>query len=141
MTASGLPWTVLRATQFHEFTADLLDRLTRLPVVPAPPGWRFQPVDVHEVAARLAAAVHAGPSERLADLGGPDVLTVATLARVYLDATGRHRPVVPVPVPGRFSAALRSGANLAPIGRAEGRTFAAFLDERYPSCAGSRSAS
>jgi uncharacterized protein YbjT (DUF2867 family) len=129
--ASGLPWTVLRATQFHEFTDDLLARLTRLPVVPAPRGWRFQPVDVGEVAARLAAAVDAGPAGRLPDLGGPEVLTVPELTELHLTATGRRRRVVavPVPVPGAFSRALRAGANLAPAGRA-GRTFAQFLAER-----------
>ncbi len=130
VAVSGLPWSTLRATQFHEFTAALLERLTRLPVVPAPRGWRFQPVDVQEVAARLTAAVADGPAGLLPDLGGPEVLSVAELAGAYLEAAGRRRPVVPLPVPGRFSAALRAGANLAPDGRAGGRTFAAFLAER-----------
>jgi uncharacterized protein YbjT (DUF2867 family) len=130
VAASGLAWTVLRATQFHEFTADLLERLTRLPVVPAPRGWRVQPVDVQDVASRLAAAVDTGPAGRLPDLGGPAVLSLAELARTYLRGAGRRRPVVALPVPGRFSAALRSGANLTPDGRSGGRTFAAFLAER-----------
>jgi uncharacterized protein YbjT (DUF2867 family) len=138
---SGLPWTTLRATQFHEFTAGLLERLTRPPVVPAPYGWRFQPVDVGEVAARLAAAVDAGPSGRLPDVGGPEVLSVAELARAWLAATGRRRPVVPLPVPGRFSAALRSGANLSPDSRAAGPTFSAFLAGRSLQDAGTRSGS
>ncbi|MCO1659018.1 SDR family oxidoreductase [Pseudonocardia humida] len=128
--ASGLPWTILRATQFHEFTADLLARLTRLPVVPAPRGWRFQPVDVREVAARFAATVDAGPAGRLPDLGGPQVLTVAELAQLHLRATGRRRRVVAVPVPGAFSRSLRAGANLAPSGCSAGRTYAEFLAER-----------
>lgn len=128
--ASGLPWTVLRATQFHEFTGDLLGRLAHLPVVPAPRGWRFQPVDVREVAARLVAAVDAGPAGRLPDLGGPEVLTVPELAELHLTATGRRRRVVAIPAPGAFSRALRAGANLAPAGRAGGRTFAQFLAER-----------
>jgi uncharacterized protein YbjT (DUF2867 family) len=141
---SGLPWTVLRATQFHEFTAALLARLTRMPVVLAPRGWRFQPVDAGEVATRLAVAVDDGPAGRLPDLGGPDVLSISYLARLYLDATDRRRPIVPLPVPGAFSAALRAGANLAPGSRSEGSTFAQFLaewtDARHPStAAGSRS--
>jgi uncharacterized protein YbjT (DUF2867 family) len=127
VTSSGLPWTVLRATQFHEFAAAQLARLTRLPVVPAPRGWRFQPIEVGEVAARLAAAVDDGPAGRLPDVGGPEVLSIADLARRHLAATGRRRPVVTLPVPGAFSAALRSGANLAPDNRAGGRTFAQFL--------------
>jgi uncharacterized protein YbjT (DUF2867 family) len=141
VAVSGLPWSTLRATQFHEFTAALLERLTSLPAVPAPRGWRFQPVDVREVAARLTAVVAEGPAGLLPDLGGPEVLTVAELARAHLAATGRRRPVVPLPVPGRFSAALRVGANLAPDGRAGGRTFAAFLAARSPEHAPGRSGS
>jgi uncharacterized protein YbjT (DUF2867 family) len=131
VAASGLPWTVLRATQFHEFVLDLLGRLARLPVVPAPRGWRFQPVDVADVAARLVAAVDDGPGGCLPDLGGPDVWTVAELARRYLRATGRRRPVVEVPVPGRLSAAWRDGAGIAPNGRSAGRSFDDFLANRY----------
>jgi uncharacterized protein YbjT (DUF2867 family) len=122
---------VLRATQFHDFAADQLGRLTRLPVVPAPRGGRLQPVDVPEVAARLAAAVDHGPAGRLPDLGGPDVVSVADLARRYLRATRRRRPVVEVAVSGRFSPAWRAGAGIAPDGRAGGRTFDRYLAERF----------
>jgi uncharacterized protein YbjT (DUF2867 family) len=81
------------------------------------------------VAARLVAAVNAGPAGRLPDLGGPEILAMAGLVRDYLRATGRRRVVTPIPVPGRFSASFRAGANLAPANRA-GRTFAQFLAER-----------
>ena len=59
---SGMPWTVLRTTQFHEFSLDLLRRAARLPVVPMPRGWRVQSIDIDEVARRLAGAVARGPA-------------------------------------------------------------------------------
>ncbi len=130
---SGVPATVLRATQFHEFALDLVDRLTRLPLVPTPRGWRIQPIDVDEVARRLADAVASGPATRLPDLGGPEILPVADLVRGRLRDTGRHRPVLEVPLPGALSAALRAGANLAPGNRSGGRTWREFLDGRSPS--------
>ena len=130
---SGLPWTVLRATQFHEFVEELLDRLGRLPVVPVPRGWRVQPIDVEEVARALVDAVATGPAGRLPDLGGPEVFPVAELVRDRLRRTGRHRPVVEVPLPGALSAALRAGADLAPGNRSGGRTWREFLDGRSPS--------
>jgi uncharacterized protein YbjT (DUF2867 family) len=129
---AGLPWTVQRTTQFHEFTLDLLRRVTRLPVVPAPRGWRIQSVDVREVAARLTAAVDHEPAGRLPDLGGPQILAMADVARSYLRAVGRRRPVVTVAVPGRFSASARSGANLVPGHRATGRTWDDFLADAAP---------
>ncbi|WP_369252995.1 SDR family oxidoreductase [Geodermatophilus amargosae] len=130
---SGLPWTVLRTTQFHGFVEELLGRLVRLPVVPVPRGWRIQPIDVEEVARRLADAVAAEPAGRLPDLGGPEAFTVAELVRDRLRRTGRHRPVVELPLPGALSAALREGANLVPANRSGGRTWREFLDGRSPS--------
>jgi uncharacterized protein YbjT (DUF2867 family) len=130
---SGLPWTVLRATQFHGFVEELLGRLVRLPVVPVPRGWRIQPIDVEEVARRLADAVASGPAGRLPDLGGPEVFPVVELVRDHLRRTGRHRPVVEVPLPGALSAALRAGAGLVPGNRSGGRTWREHLDRRSPS--------
>ncbi|MGY1695443.1 MULTISPECIES: SDR family oxidoreductase [unclassified Geodermatophilus] len=129
---SGLPWTTLRATQFHEFGLAAVRQLTRSPLVPVVRGWRFQPVDVGEVADRLVSGVTAGPAGRLPDLGGPEVLGLAELVRSYLTATGAKRALVPIPVPGAFSAALRSGANLAPTNRAGGPTWADFLASSVP---------
>jgi uncharacterized protein YbjT (DUF2867 family) len=125
---SGIPWTMLRATQFHEFCANQFDRMTRLPVALMPRNWRIQPVDVGRVAARLADAATSEPAHRLPDLGGPEVLSWADAARGYLQAVDRHRPVLQIPVPGAFSAAMRQGANLAGAGeRAGGQTWSDFL--------------
>jgi len=127
---SGLPWTALRTTQFHHFVEDLLGRLVRLPVVPVPRGWRFQPIDVDEVARRLTGVVASGPGGRLPDLGGPEVLLTAELVRDLLRTTGRRRPVVQVPLPGASSAAIRAGANLVSDNRSGGRTWREYLDGR-----------
>ena len=127
---SGLPWTVLRTTQFHEFAVDLIDRLARLPLVPMPRGWRIQPIDVDEVARRLASAVVAGPAGRLPDLGGPDVFPVVDLVRDRLRATPRRRPVLELPLPGAAAAALRAGANLVPGNPGGGRTWPEFVAGR-----------
>jgi uncharacterized protein YbjT (DUF2867 family) len=58
---SGLPWTVLRATQFHDLIAAALRILAKPPVLLVPAGWRFQPIDVRDVAARLAELAFGRP--------------------------------------------------------------------------------
>lgn len=124
----GVPWTILRATQFHDFVATLLDHLSRGPVAVAPAGMSDQPVDVREVAARLVSLVDAGPSGRVHDLGGPQVLTTTELMRTYLAATGRRRPVWTVPVPGLGG--FRTGDHLTPQ-HATGRlTFTEWVEAR-----------
>src|ERR687897_2692566 len=51
VAGSGLPWTTLRATQFHELMLMVARQLAKLPVAPLPAGVRFQPIDADEVAA------------------------------------------------------------------------------------------
>src|SRR5205823_12054354 len=51
---SALPWTNLRATQFYDgFILLMVQGMAKLPVIPVPAGFRFQPVDTAEVAERL----------------------------------------------------------------------------------------
>jgi uncharacterized protein YbjT (DUF2867 family) len=127
VTGSGLPWTIQRATQFHDLLDMLFTRLARLPVLPVLAGTAFQPVDVRDVAERLAALSGAAPAGRVPDLGGPQVLPMAELARTWLAARGIRRPVLPVRLPGAIGRGYRAGGHLAPE-HAEGRrTFAAFL--------------
>ncbi|RRO14848.1 NAD-dependent epimerase/dehydratase family protein [Saccharopolyspora rhizosphaerae] len=124
---SGLPWTILRTTQFHDLIAKITSVQRRSPVVAALSGVRFQPISVQDVAERLAelaAAEHAG---RVPDMGGPQVRGHEDLTRAYLRAADLRRAVVRLRPPGALFRALRSGANLVPD-RAVGRgTFEDFL--------------
>jgi len=134
IATSGLPWTTLRATQFHDLTLLGVRQLARLPVIPVPAGFRFQPVDAGEVAARLVELAAGRPAGLVADLGGPRIYQLAELVRSYLRAGGRHRPILGVRLPGRAARALRAGANLAPDRAVGHRTWEDFLaDELGPS--------
>src|SRR5712691_6956260 len=68
-----VPWTILRATQFHSFMERTLNAFSKLPGVTAIPfHWQFQPVDETEVARRVVAAVMEQPAQMLPDFGGPE---------------------------------------------------------------------
>ena len=128
-----LPWSILRATQFHVFVAAMLARLAPLPgVVAAPLRWKLQPVDAAEVARRVTDAVLAEPAGMLPDFGGPEVCDVAALAELWMRARGDRRRLVNLPLPLRMGKAVTAGELTCP-GHREGRvTFAQFLDEAYP---------
>jgi len=130
--SSGRPYTILRATQFHEFVAAFFDAMSRGPLLVVPSGTACQPVAAEEVAAELAEFALDEPRGRVPDLGGPEVLDLRHLARVYLDITGRRRGLLPLRLPGRTARAFRAGLHLAsePGGR---RTWAEFLTERLHS--------
>jgi len=130
IAGSGLPWTMVRATQFHNLILAICAGAARLPVMPLPARFRFQPVEVTEVAARLADLAGGEPAGRAPDLGGPEIHPLAVLARSYLRASGRRRMLLAVPLPGAAAAAFRRGGNLAPE-HATGRvTFEEFLARR-----------
>jgi uncharacterized protein YbjT (DUF2867 family) len=127
LLASGLPVTLLRVTQFHDFVDFLLDSAKRGPVLPVPMGWRVQPVDVGEVAAHITEVVSAPPSGGVVEFGGPEDVSAADLARAWAGARAPGTHVVATPVPGKISAAVRDGAAV-PSGGARGRrTYAEHL--------------
>lgn len=135
---SGLPWTTLRATQFHDLVLLVARQMSRLPVIPVAAGVRFQPVDAGEVAARLVELALGAPSGLVPEMGGPRVYGMDELLRSYLDLTDRkthrriRRLVVPVRLPGRAAAAIRAGANLAPDHAVGRRTWEEFLADQVP---------
>jgi len=130
---SGIPWSTLRATQVHALTFATAQALARMPVIPVPSGFWFQPVDAGEVADRLVELALGEPAGLVPDLGGPRAYPMSELVRSYLRATGRRRPIIGMPLPGKAAAAIRAGANLAPD-RAVGRmTWESFLTARLGS--------
>jgi uncharacterized protein YbjT (DUF2867 family) len=124
---SGLGWTVLRATQFHDLVVRVFRAMSKLPVMLLPAGVKDQPVEVAEVADRLAELALADPAGRVEDMGGPEVRTFDSLARAYLRASGRRRLVLHLPLWGKAYRSFRSGGHLAP-GQAVGKgTFEEYL--------------
>ena len=126
VVGSGLPWTVLRVTQFYDLLLDGARKTAWLPVVPVPAKFMVQPIDTTDVAARLVQLAQGEPAGRVPDLAGPQVADAADLIRSYLARKGRRRPVVSVPMPGTGS--VRRGA-LLPEAAPEpgGRTWEEFL--------------
>jgi uncharacterized protein YbjT (DUF2867 family) len=136
---SGIPWTTLRATQFHELVLMVARQMARLPVVPVAAGFRFQPVDAGEVASRLVELALGTPAGLVPDMAGPRVYAMDALLRGYLRACGKRRPIVPIRLPGRAARAVRAGANLAPDRAVGRRTWEEFLASQVNPSGHSRS--
>jgi uncharacterized protein YbjT (DUF2867 family) len=100
---SGIPYTIVRATQFYEFLsmiagASTVDGEVRVTTA------AFQPVAGDDVAALLAELVDQPPLNGRIDLGGPEVQPMSTFVKRFLDATDDTRKVVPDPAAGYFGA-------------------------------------
>jgi uncharacterized protein YbjT (DUF2867 family) len=127
--SSGVPYTILRTTQFHDLIRVLLAVTARLPLMFIP-SLSFQPLDVSEVATRFAELAVGPPAGHVPDLGGPAVRSLKEMARRYLKATGRRRLIVPFRLPGKAFRAFRAGYHHTPD-HPDGRiTFEDYLAER-----------
>ena len=127
---SGLPWTTLRATQFHDLIFMVVRQLAKLPVIPVVSGFKFQPIDAGDVADQHVALALGAPSGLVPDIAGPRVYEMADLVQTYLQASGKHRARLPIWLPGKAAAALRAGAALAPERAVGRRTWEDFLAGR-----------
>jgi uncharacterized protein YbjT (DUF2867 family) len=124
---SGIGWTTLRATQFHELILIVARALAKSPVVPTLSGFQFQPVDATEVGERMAELALGAPSGLVPDMAGPKIYPMAELLSSYLSAAGLRRRLVALPIPGQAARAIRGGANLAPDRAVGKRTWEEFL--------------
>lgn len=127
--ASPVPWTIQRATQFHEFAAQMFDRAKAGPLHLAPRA-RTQPVAAAEVGERLAEVAAGAPQGRARDFAGPREEAMDAMVKAYARAID-HRGWVPsISIPGKQMRGMREGLALpgpdAVLGR---QTFAEWLAE------------
>jgi uncharacterized protein YbjT (DUF2867 family) len=126
---TGIPFTVLRVAQLHDFAVPIVKALSGLRI--APRGLRFETVGVEAVAEQLAQLTLATPAGRVADLAGPEVQEIAELVRAFDAARGRTRRLLPMGIPGAVGRAYRAGDNLADASAVRaGSTWAEFLADR-----------
>jgi uncharacterized protein YbjT (DUF2867 family) len=125
IAAGAIPWSLLRATQFHTLIDSLFRQDARFGVVRSGSA-RFQPIDPSLVAERMAGAAHAEPAGRLPDIAGPAVLTLSELAKAWRRAGHRALPLR-FPMIGPIGRPLREGALCNPDAAAGGCTFEQWL--------------
>jgi uncharacterized protein YbjT (DUF2867 family) len=129
--ASGaVPWSLVRATQFHTLIAGVLAGAARWRVLPTGSA-QLQPIDPAVVARRLADVVHEQPGGRLPDLAGPEVRTLGELAGDWRAQHGGGLLRLRIPFAGRAGRALRAGGLTERAAAVAGSpTFAQWLAAR-----------
>lgn len=128
---SDIPSTIIRATQFHSFVAELFGYATKLPVWPLPKKIPLQPVGVGEVADVVVDYATPEASGRTDPVGGLEVLSMSELARAYCTARGIRRPILGVPVLGETAKGFRAGHATCPEHTVGTITWQEWLAERY----------
>jgi uncharacterized protein YbjT (DUF2867 family) len=103
-----MPWSLVRATQFHEYVATMLDAGARWRILPVPRA-ALQTIASAEVAPVVADVAEGLPLRGRVDVAGPEVIDARELARTWRSVTRRRALLLPVPLPGKLGRALRGG--------------------------------
>ncbi len=125
--SGGLPYSILRATQFHSLIDYRLQAIRNLPIAFIPTDYKFQTIETGEVADRLAQIVGETPAGLLPDMGGPEVLTMRAMAETWLAAQGKRCRLFRLPGFGAVARGFRNGYNTCPDHRDGKMTWAEWV--------------
>ncbi|MEU1343599.1 SDR family oxidoreductase [Streptomyces sp. NPDC005827] len=104
--ASGLPYSIVHATQFFEFAKGLADGVTEGDTVRLPDA-RIQPVVSDDVAAAVARAAVGAPVDGVVEVAGPEAFSLEEFIRMGLSAQGDPRKIVTDPAATYWGAELQ----------------------------------
>lgn len=130
IAAGPVPWTVVRAPQFHEFARQLLDRASFGPLAIAPK-MLSAPMAAAEVADHLADLAEGEPLGLATPLRGPQTLPMQDLVKRVSRELGPKKLVLAAGLPGRTGRGMAGGALVAKDPAVVGtQTFDAWLETR-----------
>jgi uncharacterized protein YbjT (DUF2867 family) len=127
----SVPWSIARAAQFHWLLDRMFGGMARLPMVPLP-DMALEPVDTSDFADYVVESLGKGPSGRLADFGGPEVLTFAQAFDQWQDVRTRPARTMRVPLPSAARDAATAMSVTGPGSRHGKITWADWLRTHPP---------
>src|SRR5213595_1984114 len=116
IVASGIPYTIIRSTQFLEFLGAIADAATDGNIVRVSPGL-FQPIAADDVARMVADVALAAPRNGIVEIAGPERAPFNEIVARYLKAVGDPREVVSDPEARYFGGRVEEHS-LVPLGEA-----------------------
>jgi len=128
---AGIPFTILRATQFHQFIDMIFQKLLRFPIAILPKKAQFQPVETKAVAQKLFELREGAPLNKIINLGGQEVFTMGELAKSWLKAQNKKKLLLHLPLFGKLNKALKGGVLTCTEIAPDSITWAAWLRTRY----------
>ena len=127
---SGIPYTIVRSTQFLEFLNGIADFSMKGDAAHISTG-AIQPIAAEEVSAALADVAASAPINGITEIAGPERFSMADLVRQFLTAKGDNRKVVADPKAPYFGS-IMDDKSIVPLGEARlGKiTFKEWLDKQ-----------
>jgi uncharacterized protein YbjT (DUF2867 family) len=130
--ASGVPYSILRATQFHDLVLcriiQVFDQGIGKPLQ-IPANMRFQSIDKTDVATVIVKLVKGQPNNTVLTIGGPEVLTFEAMIQTYFAQSGRNEEIEYIKPSLAFHHIFTTGINLCPENIVDGITWAGYLND------------
>ena len=124
---SSIPFTIVRATQFHGFIENFLLSKPLFKRYVIPGSIKIQSVDVGEFAKHLIDLINKGPQGRTDDFGGPDIMTLREMAELKIKINNETNKVLSISLPGKLYKSFFDGKNTNFIQRMGKITFENYL--------------
>ena len=129
---SGIPFTILRATQFHDFVEFVLGRLLSFPIGIVPYALKVQPIQVEAVAAELFKIIHGLPQKAIIELGGKEIFHFKQITDSLLKARHQNnKRILNFPVIGAVMKGFAHGHNTCKSISSLSNTWEQYLNDRY----------
>jgi uncharacterized protein YbjT (DUF2867 family) len=116
IVASGVPYTIVRSTQFFEFLGGIAESSADGNVIRLS-GGMFEPIAAEDVAAIVADVALAAPQNGIVEIAGPERAPFDEIIARYLKAVGDPREVVR-DADARYFGGLVDDQSLVPLGEA-----------------------
>ncbi len=127
---SSIPYTIVRATQFHGFVENLLLSKPLFKRYIIPGNIKFQSVSVDEFAKNLIDFINKGPQGRTDDFGGPDIMTLREMAELKIKINNETNKVLSISLPGKLYKSFCGGKNTNSIQKVGKITFEEHLGKK-----------
>ncbi|MTI21899.1 NAD-dependent epimerase/dehydratase family protein [Fulvivirga sp. RKSG066] len=117
LIASGLPYSIIRATQFHDFIYHWLIKPIDTGLennLQIPSDLYFQSIDKNDVARKVLELTTLGPINKTINIGGPEVLKFEQMAEAYLFLLKRQNKIEFVPPISEMHRLFTTKINLCP---------------------------
>lgn len=124
----GIPFTILRTTQFHNLILNIINGLERINgIINVPEGMKFQSIDVGEVAGYLVEMISEDDCGLLQERGGPEILGIEEMVKSYLEVSGLKNTFKLCEIKNERNDMFSSGINLCPSNNFGKITWRQFL--------------
>lgn len=127
--SSGISFTILRATQFHEFIYQIISTFLKFPIGFLPKRIVSQPIQIEIVANELLKISQQPAADKTLEIGGIKNMTLQQMATEWMQLTGKKKWVLNLPILGELGKAFYNGSLTTANRRKESITWKQWLSQ------------